>query len=44
MKKVINLKKQCLKGVLMSYKENKLTLNQVINFIEDEYKKELRSL
>ena len=43
MKKKINIKRFALTGVLIAFKENRITLNQVIEFIEDEYKKELRS-
>ena len=42
MKKKINIKKFALTGVLIAFKENRITLNQVIEFIEiiNAYKNE----
>ncbi len=40
MNKKNDIKKYALIGILVAFKENDITLNEVIKFIEDEYKKE----
>jgi|TARA_R110000824_G_scaffold314693_1_gene501586 hypothetical protein len=40
MNKKNDIKKYALMGILVAFKENNITLNEVIKFIEDEYKKE----
>lgn len=40
MEKKDDIKKYALMGILVAFKENNITLNEVIKFIEDEYKKE----
>jgi|GEM_PF-3690196 len=39
MKEQNDIKKYALMGILAAFKENNITLNEVIKFIEDEYKK-----
>jgi len=40
MEKKDDIKKYALMGILVAFKENNITLNEIIKFIEDEYKKE----
>ncbi len=39
MNEISNIKKYALMGILVAFKENSITLEEVIKFIDYEYKK-----